>query len=246
MDDKELLAKVKYLTQNCAFPVKRDILAKMKYLTQNYAFPVKRDILVEELAELLEVTNSPNLYISKWSSDKIIEEFADVYLMLWQMCIYLGDDTVESYIFNYEHSEEGHAFLATYNEETMTFLQKAMNAIWIVSKMRRDPNIPQNFVSFRGVIYLLSEHVQENLDHLKLTKANDVLTKIRNNVIYKVERQMKRIEEEIAPEISCKHDVLMCEEEQYIDTDIARSGYILTKREMEAIKNGSNSAETSD
>lgn len=38
----------------------------------------------------------------------------------------------------------------------------------------------------------------------------------------------------------------MSKEEQYIDTDIARPGYILTKREMEAIKNGSNSAETSD
>lgn len=202
MDDKELLEKVKYLTKNCAFPV-------------------KRDILVEELAELLEVTNSPRLYISKWSSEKVLEEFADVYLMVWQMVIYLGDDTIEDYICNYKFSDE-----IKYDTASMTFLQKAMHAIWTISKMRRDPNIPKNFVEFRGVVYLLCDHVQTNMTNLKLQKANDIIAKIREVVIYKVERQMKRIEEEMV--------------------DIARPGYILTKREMEALKNGSNSAESSD
>lgn len=201
MDDKELLAKVKYLTQRCAFPV-------------------KRDILVEELAELLEVTNSPRLYISKWSSEKVLEEFADVYLMLWQMVIYLGDDTIEDYICNYKFSDE-----IKYDTASMTFLQKAMHAIWTISKMRRDPNIPKNFMEFRGVIYLLCDHVQTNMTNLRLQKANDIIAKIREIVIYKVERQMKRIEEEMAPEIYCKQDVLICEE---------------------ALKNGSNSAESSD
>lgn len=205
MDDKELLEKVKYLTQHCAFPV-------------------KRDILVEELAELLEVTNSPRLCISKWSSEKILEEFADVYLMLWQMVIYLGEDDIEDYITNYEHFGE-----MKYEIVSMTFLQKAMHAIWTISKMRRDPNIPKNFVEFRGVIYLLCDHIQTNMVNLRLQKANDIIAKIRDIIVYKVERQMKRIEEE-----------------QYIDTDIARPGYILTKREMEAVKNGSDSAETSD
>lgn len=205
MDDKELLAKVKYLTQHCAFPV-------------------KRDILVEELAELLEVTNSPRLYISKWSSEKILEEFADVYLMLWQMVIYLGEDNIEDYISNYEHFGE-----MAYDVSSMTFLQKAMHAIWTISKIRRDPNIPKNFMEFRGIIYLLCEHVQTNMTNLKLQQANDIIAKIKEIVVYKVERQMRRIEEE-----------------SYIDTDIARPGYILTKREMEAVKNGSNSAESSD
>lgn len=205
MDDKELLAKVKYLTQHCTFPI-------------------KRDILVEELAELLEVTNSPRLYISKWSSEKVLEEFADVYLMLWQMVIYLGEDNIEDYICNYKFSDE-----MKYDTVSMTFLQKAMHAIWTISKMRRDPNIPKNFVEFRGIIYLLCDHMQTNMTNLRLQKANDVIAKIREIVVYKIERQMKRIEEE-----------------RYIDTDIARPGYILTKREMEVIKNGSNSAETSD
>ena len=205
MDDKELLVKVKYLTQHCAFPV-------------------KRDILVEELAELLEVTNSPRLYISKWSSEKILEEFADVYLMLWQMVIYLGDDTIEDYIYNFDITANDYS-----NIKEMTFLQKAMHAIWTISKMRRDPNIPQNFVAFRGIIWILCNHIQDNIDNLKSTKSNDILAKIREIVEYKVERQIKRIEEEMAHM-----------------TDIARPGYILTKREMEAIKNGSNSAETSD
>lgn len=187
MNDKELLTKVKYLTQHCAFPV-------------------KRDILVEELAELLEVTNSPRLYISKWSSEKVLEEFADVYLMLWQMVIYLGDDTIEDYIYNFDITANDYS-----NIKEMTFLQKAMHAIWTISKMRRDPNIPQNFVTFRGIIWILCNHIQDNIDNLKSTKANDILAKIREIVIYKVERQTKRIEEE-----------------------------------MEAIKNGSNSAETSD
>jgi hypothetical protein len=172
MDDKDLLEKVKYLTQHCAFPV-------------------KRDILVEELSELLEVTNSPRLCISKWSSEKVLEEFADVYLMLWQMVIYLGEDDIEDYICNYEHFGE-----MKYEIVSMTFLQKAMHAIWTISKMRRDPNIPKNFVEFRGVIYLLCDHVQTNLVNLRLQKANDILAKIREIVVYKVERQMKRIEEE--------------------------------------------------
>lgn len=202
MDDKELLEKVKYLTQHCAFPV-------------------KRDILVEELAELLEVTNSPRLYISKWSSEKVLEEFADVYLMLWQMVIYLGEDDIEDYISNYEHFGE-----MAYDVSSMTFLQKAMHAIWTISKMRRDPNIPKNFMEFRGIIYLLCDHVQTNIVNLNLQKANDILAKIRDIVVYKVERQMKRVEEELAPEIYCKQDVLMCEKE--------------------AINNGSNSAKSSN
>lgn len=172
MDDKELLEKVRYLTKNCAFPV-------------------KRDILVEELSELLEVTNSTRLYISKWSSEKVLEEFADVYLMLWQMVIYLGEDSIEDYICNYEHFGE-----MKYEIASMTFLQKAMHAIWTISKMKRDPNIPKNFVEFRGVIYLLCDHIQTNMENLRLQKANEILAKIRENIEYKVERQTKRIEEE--------------------------------------------------
>lgn len=172
MDDRELLEKVRYLTKNCAFPV-------------------KRDILVEELAELLEVTNSSRLYISKWSSEKILEEFADVYLMLWQMVIYLGADEISDYIYDYEHSGE-----MKYAIVSMTFLQKAMHTIWTISKMRRDPNIPQNFIDFRCVIYLLCDHIQTNMTNLKLQKANNILAKIREIIIFKVERQIKRIEEE--------------------------------------------------
>lgn len=236
MDDKELLEKVKYLTQNCAFPV-------------------KRDIFVEELAELLEVTNSPRLCITKWSSEKVLEEFADVYLMLWQMVIYLGEDDIEDYICNYEHFGE-----MKYEIVSMTFLQKAMHAIWTISKMRRDPNIPKNFVEFRGVIYLLCDHIQANMVNLRLQKANDILTKIREIVVYKVERQMKRIEEEMAPEIYCKNDVVMCEEEKMAHHVCRNTFYGMTVKNLgfagdaekavneikEAIKNGSNSAETSD
>lgn len=218
MDDKELLTKVKYLTQHCAFPV-------------------KRDILVEELAELLEVTNSPRLYISKWSSEKVLEEFADVYLMLWQMVIYLGEDNIEDYISNYEHFGE-----MKYDTVSMTFLQKAMHAIWTISKMRRDPNIPKNFVEFRGIIYLLCDHIQTNMTNLNLQQANDVLAKIREIVVYKVERQMKRIEEERAPEMYCKTFCGMNAKK----LDFPGYGEKVAKEIKEVLENGSNSAETSD
>lgn len=225
MDDKELLKKVKYLTKNCAFPV-------------------KRDILVEELAELLEVTNSPRLYISKWSSEKVLEEFADVYLMLWQMVIYLGDDTIEDYICNYKFSDE-----MKYDTVSMTFLQKAMHAIWTISKMRRDPNIPQNFVAFRGIIWILCDHMQDNIDNLKSTKANDILAKIREIVVYKVERQIKRIEDELALERYCKNDVVMCKTFYGMNAkklDFPGYGEKVAKEIKEVLENGSNSAETSD
>lgn len=218
MDDKELLEKVKYLTQHCAFPV-------------------KRDILVEELSELLEVTNSPRLYISKWSSEKVLEEFADVYLMLWQMAIYLGEDDIEDYISNYEHFSE-----MKYDTVSMTFLQKAMHAIWTISKMRRDPDIPKNFVEFRGVIYLLCDHIQTNITNLRLQKADDVLAKIRENIVYKVERQMKRVEEEQAPEMYCKTFCGMNAKK----LDFPGYGEKAAKEIKEVLENGSNSAETSD
>lgn len=204
MDDKELQAKVKWLTQNCSFLV-------------------KRDILVEELAELLNETNSPRLHINKWSNDKIIEEFSDVYLMLWQICIYLGEDTIEDYIVNYEDKES-----MVFSKESMTFLQKATQAIWLISKIRREQDVVKNFYEFRAVIYLLVDHIYDNLIDLNNTKSNNILKKIRETVIAKVLRQEKRIESEKAIETYATHDL-----------DIING---LVKE----LNDGSDSAETSD
>lgn len=174
MDDKELQAKVIYLTRNCSFLV-------------------KRDILVEELAELLKETNSPRLHINKWSNDKILEEFSDVYLMLWQMCVYLGEDNIENYLQNFEKTEN-----LEFNRVEMTFLEKAMDTIWVTSKLRRQENVISNSEIFRECIFLLADHMQMNIRTLKETKSIDIINKIREIVISKVKRQEIRVMQEAA------------------------------------------------
>lgn len=175
MNDKELRNKVKTMVENCSFIV-------------------KRDILVEELAELLEVINSPRLYINKWSNDKIIEEFSDVYLMTWQMCLYLGEEDIESFIDNYED-----VYNLQYKRVEMTFLQKAMHCIWVVSKMRRDSYTnknTKNYTEFRAAIFLLADHLHTNMNNLHSTKCDETIDKIHNVIAYKVDRQLARIKEE--------------------------------------------------
>ena len=175
MNDKELTNKVKTMVENCSFLV-------------------KRDILVEELAELLEVVNSPRLYISKWSNEKILEEFADVYLMTWQICLYLGEEDIEEYISNYDD-----IFNLQYKRVEWTFLQKSMHLIWVVSKMRRESysnKNTKNYTEFRAAIFLLADHLQTNMNNLHSTMSDEVIDKIRGIIEYKVERQLKRIEEE--------------------------------------------------
>lgn len=171
-----------------------ELTNKVKVMVENCSFLIKRDILVEELAELLEVVNSPRLYISKWSSEKILEEFADVYLMTWQMCLYLGEENIEQFVANYENVSQ-----FQYKRVEMTFLQKAMHCIWVVSKMRRESytnkNV-KNYTDFRAAIFLLADHLQTNINNLHSTKSNDVIAEIHKIIEYKVERQLKRIEEE--------------------------------------------------
>ena len=168
-----------------------ELTNKIKEMVANCSFLVKRDILVEELAELLEVINSPRLYISKWSNEKVLEEFADVYLCTWQMCLYLGEDNIEQYVSNYENIND-----YQYKRVEWTFLQKATHAIWTVSKMRRESysnkNV-KNYTEFRAAIFLLADHLQTNMNNLKSTQCNEVIAEIRKIIEYKVERQLERI-----------------------------------------------------
>lgn len=179
---------------------------KIKEMVANCSFLVKRDILVEELAELLEVINSPRLYISKWSNEKVLEEFADVYLCTWQMVMYLGEDNIEQYVSNYENINE-----YQYKRVEWTFLQKATHAIWTVSKMRRESysnkNV-KNYTEFRASIFLLADHLQTNMNNLHSTQCDEVIAEIRKIIEYKVERQLERIAAE-------KKDICeFCKEEE--------------------------------
>lgn len=172
--------------------MKNELVQKIKWLSANSKYLIKRDILVEELAELLEATNSPRLYISKWTNESIIEEFADVYTMLSQIVVYLGENTVADYIENYEDKESMVASV-----ETMSFLQKATHTIWVVSKIRREQDVINNFKEFRAVVYLLCEALESQLEHLRDIKQDDILDKIYDMIEFKVNRQVKRQEEEL-------------------------------------------------
>jgi len=172
----------------------KELTNKVKTMVENCSFLVKRDILVEELAELVEVINSPRLYINKWSNDKVLEEFTDVYLMTWQMCMYLGDDSIEEYISNYDDIHN-----LQYKRVEMTFLQKAMHVIWTISKLKRDTFEKRgslNYTEFRASIFLLADHLNTNMNNLRSTKADEVIAKIHDILVYKVDRQLARIEEE--------------------------------------------------
>lgn len=167
---------------------------KVKTMVESCSFLIKRDILVEELAELLEVINSPRLYINKWSNDKVIEEFADVYLMTWQMCMYLGEEDIESFIDNYDDIHN-----LQYKRVELSFLQKAMHCIWVVSKMRRESYTnknTKNYTEFRAAIFLLADHLQTNMNNLHSTKSDETVDKIFDVIKFKVDRQLARIKEE--------------------------------------------------
>lgn len=172
--------------------MKNEIIQKIKWLVSNSKYLIKRDILVEELSELLESTNSPRLYISKWTNDTVIEEFADVYTIVSQIVVYLGENTIPDYI---EHYEDKASMVSSV--ETMSFLQKATHTIWVVSKIRREQDVIQNFKEFRAVIYLLCEALESQLEHLRDIKQNDILDKIYKMIEYKVNRQVKRQEDEL-------------------------------------------------
>lgn len=172
--------------------MKNELVQKIKWLSANSKYLIKRDILVEELAELLEVLNSPRLFVSKWTSDAVVEEFADVYCILSQIVVYLGENTIEDYIENYEDKDA-----MTASVEGMTFLQKATHAIWIISKIRREQDVIQNFKEFRAVVYLLAEALESNLIRLREQKMDCVLDKIYDIIEFKVNRQVKRQEEEL-------------------------------------------------
>lgn len=167
---------------------------KVKTMVESCSFLIKRDILVEELAELLEVINSPRLYINKWSNEKVIEEFADVYLMTWQMCMYLGEESIEDFIDNYDDIHN-----LQYKRVEMTFLQKAMHVIWVVSKMRRESYTnknTKNYTEFRAAIFLLADHLYTNMNNLHSTMSDETVDKIFEVINFKADRQLERIKEE--------------------------------------------------
>lgn len=166
-----------------------EIKGKVKRLTQSCEFGIKRDVLCEELAELMEVNNRQQLTLNKWISDKLIEEFADSYLMISQVCVYLGEDSLESYVDNYEKVGE-----IEYTSMTWSFIQKVSHLIWTVSKMRREPDIIKNYTEFRASVYLLAKLFDDQIGNLRCLKADEILKKLEEVMIFKLNRQIARQE----------------------------------------------------
>lgn len=166
-----------------------EIKAKVKRLTQSCEFGIKRDVLCEELAELMEVNNRQQLTLNKWIGDKLIEEFADSYLMISQVCVYLGEESLEDYVDNYEKADE-----LDYTVTTWSFIQKASHLIWTVSKMRREPDIIKNYTEFRASVYLVAKLFDEQLGNLRVLKADEILEKLKEVMIFKLNRQIARQE----------------------------------------------------
>lgn len=156
----------------------------------HYGFAVCRDIFQEELAELLERTNSNDLYLSKWSSESVIEEFADVVIMSTKMCLYFGESGIENYVENYEHKDSMFESV-----ETLTWLQKTAHMMKIVSKSRRD-GLHTVHEEFRASLYLICEHVLKCIKHLEETGAEKNLKAISDTIDFKLDRQQKRIDDE--------------------------------------------------
>lgn len=166
-----------------------EIKEKVKRLTKSCEFGIKRDVLVEELSELMEFNNRQQLSLNKWTNDKVLEEFADAYLMVSQVCVYLGEDSLESYVDNYENKES-----MSESDRAMSFIQKATHLIWTVSKMRREPDIIKNYTEFRASVYLIAKLFDDNLSNLRCLKATEILDKIEEIMIFKLDRQIKRQE----------------------------------------------------
>lgn len=166
-----------------------EIIKKVARLTKSCEFSIKRDVLVEELAELMEVNNRQQLSLNKWTNDKVLEEFSDAYLMVSQVCVYLGEDSLEAYVDNYENKET-----MSESDRAMSFIQKATHLIWTVSKMRREPDIIKNYNEFRASVYLIAKLFDDNLSNLRCLKATEILNKIEEIMIFKLDRQIKRQE----------------------------------------------------
>lgn len=199
-----------------------EIKEKVKRLTQSCEFGIKRDVLCEELAELMEVNNRQQLTLNKWVSDKLIEEFADSYLMISQVCVYLGEESLEDYVDNYEKADE-----MDYTVSSWSFIQKASHLIWTVSKMRREPDIIKNYTEFRASVYLVAKLFDDQIGNLMVLKADEVLKKLEEIMIFKLIRQIERQE-------GIKLTPLSPEEEAVIE------------KWKEYLNNGSDSAETSN
>lgn len=135
----------------------------VKRIVKSYDYLSQRDIFSEECAELIyamEDFNIRNIFAADYDSlsgsyvdtnilkerGALFDELADVYIMCWEMCMYLGEDTVD-------------AFLASHNmlaNNAATDIQRLAKIIKQISKCKRNDsvtNVKEAFEEFEDSLY---------------------------------------------------------------------------------------------
>lgn len=135
----------------------------VKRIVKTYDYLNQRDIFSEECAELIfamEDFGVRNIFAADYDAlsgryvdtnilkerGALFDEMADVYIMCWEMCMYLGEDTVD-------------AFLASHNmlaNNASTDIQRLAKIIKQISKCKRNDavtNVKEAFEEFEDSLY---------------------------------------------------------------------------------------------
>ena len=175
---------------------------KVKRIVKTYDYLNQRDIFSEECAELIyamEDFGVRNIFAADYDAlsgryvdtnilkerGALFDEMADVYIMCWEMCMYLGEDTVGAFV-------ESHNMLAN---NASTDIQRLAKIIKQISKCKRNDsvtNVKEAFDEFEDSLYdlLCSFSCLGEV-------SKDILDK---KVTEKLERQMARMDADGAPD----------------------------------------------
>ena len=173
----------------------------VRRIVKTYDYLNQRDIFSEECAELIyamEDFGVRNIFAADYDAlsgryvdtnilkerGALFDEMADVYIMCWEMCMYLGEDTVGAFV-------ESHNMLAN---NASTDIQRLAKIIKQISKCKRNDsvtNVKEAFDEFEDSLYdlLCSFSCLGEV-------SKDILDK---KVTEKLERQMARMDADGAP-----------------------------------------------
>lgn len=117
-------------------------MGKLKEFCKTHDFREQRDILAEEASEMIMLlsgmsTGYFSAFISKPTLEcyAFIESLVDLEIMLTQMTIYMGDDGIESFIYNNQPDVKTSTKELLLNKDDIYYLAYLNK---IISKMRRN------------------------------------------------------------------------------------------------------------
>ena len=135
----------------------------VKRIVKTYDYLNQRDIFSEECAELIfamEDFNIRNIADADYDAingryvdtdtlkerGALVDELADVYIMCWEMCMYLGEDTIDAFLVS-------HNMIAN---NAATDIQRLAKIIKHISKCKRNDsvtNVKEAFEEFENSLY---------------------------------------------------------------------------------------------